>query len=211
MPREPRLLLSQSYYHVMARGNNRMTLFHDAADYQRYLDLIGRFKAEHPFALFHYCLMPNHVHLLVRTKSAEHFATFMKQLNLAYVHYYKRKYGWSGHLWQGRYKSQPVGKDSYFLQCGKYIEANPKRAGLVKTPGAWRYSSYRYYATGRSDTLITPDPFFDGLGTSALERRGCYRELVVAERVAETYKRPVWGSHRQRYQERQKVRRRLKV
>lgn len=133
----------------------------------------------------------------------------MKQLALAYYHYYRKRYGWVGHIWQGRYKSQPVGKDSYFLQCGKYIELNPNRAGLVKEPSEWQYSSYRYYAAGKPDELITTDPFYAELGATAHEQQNHYRALVVAELVAQTYTQPVWGSDRQRYQERQKVQRKL--
>ena len=76
--------------------------------------------------------MPNHTHMQIKTKSASDFAIFMKKLNLAYFHHYKREYDWVGHFWQDRYKSQPIGKDEYFIQCGKYIELNAVRAGIVK-------------------------------------------------------------------------------
>lgn len=210
MPRQPRILLSQSYYHVMARGNNRMTIFWTASDYQRYLDLMDRFKTTRPFDLFHYCLMPNHVHYLVRTKDAQNFATFMKQLNLAYYHYFRKKYGWVGHFWQGRYKNQPVGKDGYFLQSGKYIELNAPRAGLVENPEDWPWSSYHTYAHGKRNTLLTEDIFYAGLGKTIKERQQAYRTLIVDELIHKTYKQTVWGSHQQRYREQQKLQRNSK-
>ena len=121
MPRHSRLLLSQSYYHIMTRGNNKNIVFRCHEDYLYFLELISRYKLEHSFDLYHYCLMPNHVHLLVKTNKASDFSTFMKKLNLAYFHHFRQEYGWIGHFWQDRYKSQAVGKDAYFIQCGKYI------------------------------------------------------------------------------------------
>ena len=116
MPHQPRLLLSHSCYHVMTRGNNQKKVFINTQDYQYFYGLLMRFKKNHPFDLYHYCLMPNHIHLLARTSKASDFSNFMKKLNLAYCHYYKQHYGWIGHFWQGRYKSQPVGKESILFR-----------------------------------------------------------------------------------------------
>jgi putative transposase len=193
----------------MVRGNNKMCVFNDAEDYRFYLELIGRFKHERSFDLFHYTLMPNHVHLLVRTGTAALFATFMKQLSLAYFHHYRKRYSWTGHLWQGRYRSQPVGKDSYFLQCGKYVELNAPRAGLVQDPSDWPWTSYHHYIRGLFDPLITDDPFYETLGRSVTARQHAYASLAIEDLVSQSYQRPVWGSIRQRYTERQKVNRTL--
>ncbi len=83
----------------------------------------------------------------------------MKKLNLSYYHYFRNKHGWVGHFWQGRYKSQLVGKDKYFLQYGKYIELNPVRAGIVKDPQEYPHSSYNYYAKGEDNDIIMEDFF----------------------------------------------------
>jgi putative transposase len=206
MPRAPRLLLSQSYYHVMTRGNNRHTVFETDEDYQYYLHLIAKYKAEHPFDLYHYCLMPNHTHFLVQTNKASDFSTFMKRLNLAYFHHYRKSYSWIGHFWQDRFKSQFVGKDAYFIQCGKYIELNPVRAGIVTTPEDYYYSSYSYYSNGQKSNLITPDIFYGELGTNDLIRQEKYRELVVDDTVTANYLKPVWGSDYQQYHESRKIR-----
>jgi putative transposase len=69
----------------------------------------------------------------------------MKKLNPAYYHHYRQEYGWVGHFWQGRYRCQQVGKDAYFIQCGKYIELNPVRSGIVEKPEDYQYSSYGYF------------------------------------------------------------------
>ena len=78
----------------------------------------------------------------------------MKKLDLAYCYHYKNIYGWTGHFWQDRFKSQPVGKDNYFIQCGKYIELNLVRAGIVDAPEKYLYSSFKNYAEGKKDDLI---------------------------------------------------------
>ncbi|HOX41832.1 MAG TPA: transposase [bacterium] len=209
MPRPPRLLLSQSYYHVMTRGNNRHSVFEFADDYYYYLDLIGKYKGEHPFDLFHYCLMPNHTHFLVKTNKATDFSTFMKRLNLAYFHYYRKQYDWIGHFWQDRFKSQFVGKDSYFIQCGKYIELNPVRAGMANAPEEYQYSSYRYYSQGQKNSLISRDIFYDEMGNDEKERQENYRKITIDDIVVSNYLKPVWGSDHQRYNETKKIKNHL--
>jgi len=189
----------------MTRGNNKNIVFRVAKDYERYLELLARFKRELAFDLYHYCLMPNHVHLLVRTTQAQDFSLFMKKINLSYFRYYKQKYQWVGHFWQDRYKSQPVGKDDYFIQCGKYIELNPVRAGLVEDPGDYQFSSYRYYCQGQLNPLLTNDIFYDQLGVSAAEKREAYRRLVVGDLVTASYQKSSWGSEQQRYNENKKT------
>jgi len=210
MPRPARLLLSQSFYHVMTRGNNKNVVFKTNGDFQYYLHLVQKYKAEHPFDLYHYCLIPNHTHFLVQTKKAKDFSLFMKKLNLAYFHYFNRLYGWTGHFWQDRFKSQAVGKDEYFIQCGKYIELNPVRKNLVQKPEEWRYSSYRYYAFGESSNLITPDFFYEDLDEAPLRRREKYANLIIDTIVEESYKKKIWGSDQQRHNEQQKINRKLK-
>jgi len=182
-----------------------MAVFKEEDDYLRYLDLIGKYKDFHLFDLYHYCLMPNHTHFLTRTKSAKDFAIFMKKLNLAYFAYFKKKYRWDGHLWQGRYKSQPVGKDEYLMQAGKYIELNPVRARLVEKPEDYIFSSHRHYALGEVNPLLTDDIFYEELAGNDAARRAKYKELVVADEITQTYLASVWGSYPQRRNERRKM------
>ncbi len=198
----------------MTRGNNRNTVFRSDDDYQYYLDLVARFKLEHPFDLFHYCLMPSHTHFQIQTIHAKDFSVFIKKLNLAYFHHYKQEYGWVGHFWQDRYKSQAIGKDAYFIQCGKYIELNPVRAGLVERPEDYRYSSYHYYSDSEEklDYLITSDFLYEEIGKDAPERQVNYRKLLIDQVIQESYHRNVWGSVLQRYREQDKVnRKQMKV
>ncbi|HOX41795.1 MAG TPA: transposase [bacterium] len=209
MPRVRRFLLSKSYYHIMTRGNNRNVVFRSDVDYQYFLELIAKYKLEHPFDLYHYCLMPNHTHFLIQTKQALDFSIFMKKLNLAYFHHYRREYGWVGHFWQDRYKSQAVGKDAYFVQCGKYIELNPVRANIVEKPEDHRYSSYQYYSEGKPDHLITTDFIYEVMGKDDIWRQRQYKQLVVDQVIEESYNKVAWGSDYQRYKEKEKIDRKL--
>ncbi|OGG09171.1 hypothetical protein A2154_02785 [Candidatus Gottesmanbacteria bacterium RBG_16_43_7] len=205
MPRGPRLLLSHSYYHIITRGNNGNTIFRFDIDYLYYLEIVNKYKKEHPFNLYHYCLMPNHVHMLVQTKKSADFSVFMKKLNLSYYHHYRKNYSWTGHFWQNRFKSQPVGKDSYFIQCGKYIELNPVRANLVTDPSDYYYTSYNYYAKSEKNSLITPDFFYEGLAKTDADKQNKYADLVLSSTVVDSYKKKVWGASGQRYNEVKKI------
>lgn len=213
MPRARRFLLSKSYYHIMTRGNNRNIVFKYDEDYLYYLDLIAKYKLEHPFDLYHYCLMPTHTHFLIQTKKALDFSIFMKKINLAYFHHYNQAYGWVGHFWQDRYKSQAVGKDAYFIQCGKYIELNPVRKGIVEKPEEYQYSSYNYYSEGKPNNLITPDFMYEAMGREITDRQANYQKLIVAEIIKESYQKSAlvnaWGSSYQRYKEQEKISRKL--
>ncbi|MBU3942743.1 transposase [Patescibacteria group bacterium] len=209
MPRLPRLLLSQSYYHIMARGNNKNIIFKEKEDYVFYLHLISKYKKEHPFDLYHYCLMPNHIHLLIQTNKATDFSILMKKVNLSYYHYFKKKYGQTGHFWQNRFKSKPVGKDEYFIQCGKYIELNPTRANIVKDPKEYLYSSYNHYSQGKEDKLITNNFYYEGLGKDSKERQLNYQNLFIDKTIKRTYNKGIWGSDSQRYKEKRKIKRRM--
>lgn len=180
-------------------------VFRKDEDYRYYLDLISKYKKELPFDIFHYCLMPSHVHMLIRTQNAHSFSLFMKKINLAYFHYYRRKYQWVGHFWQGRFKSQPVGKDEYFIQCGKYVELNPVRKGLVASSEEYHYSSCRFYVLGDKNKLLTEDIFYEGLGKNQKDRQKSYAKLVIDDLVASSYLWRVWGSIEQRHNENRKI------
>lgn len=133
MSRIPRssFALEPGYFHIITRGNNRMKIFQDELDYQHYLTLLRYYKTHYQIKIFAYCLMPNHVHLLVETTKANTLPKFMQGLNLAYSLYHKKRYDWNGYLWQGRYKSYLIEKGKYFAACIEYIESNPSKAGLT--------------------------------------------------------------------------------
>jgi putative transposase len=180
MARSNRLIAPDSAFHIISRGNNKQNVFHSERDKFYYFRLLLDLKEDAGIDIFHYCLMNNHVHLIIWLTMQSELPNFMKRLNLRYYAYYQKCYGHSGHLWQSRYKSYFIDKESYLLQCGKYIELNPVRAGLVRSPEQYRFSSYRYYALGDVDLLLTPNPVYIGLSQSVEIRKKRYLEFVVA-------------------------------
>lgn len=170
----------------MNRGNDGRQIFTCEEDYQYYLDKLLELKTEHPFDLSHYCLMSTHVHFLVKIIKETDFSIFSKRLNLSYTNYFKRNYGALGHFWQGRFKSQLISSDIYLLQCGKYIELNPVRAGIAETPEEYRWSSYQHYSLGKKNHLITQDIFYDEFGKDQEERQKNYSKLMIDEVIATT-------------------------
>ena len=165
-------------YHVICRGNNRAAVFHAPEDYAAYLDIVHACQIEIPFAIHHYCLLTNHVHLCIQPDDDMQLPGIMQRINQRYSLYHKERYGFVGHLWQCRYRRFLAADDAYLLTCGIYIELNPVRAGIVEDPTAYRWSSARYYLAGEYDRLITPSPAFLALGNSAEERIIAYRALT---------------------------------
>ncbi len=188
----------------MCRGNNGNRVFRSPLDYIKYLELVDRYKSEHPFDLFHYCLMSNHIHLLAMVKNGKDFSVFMKRLNLSYFKYYQQTHGYAGHFWQDRFKSKLITKDSYLIQCGKYIELNQVRAGAVEKPDDYLWSSYSYYAAGKSNHLITRDIIYDSFGSNDEQRKLAYVKMTVEDlfsfdnrRVAQGSSDKVYNANRQ--------------
>ena len=166
-------------FHILTRGNNRQDIFRDKIDYQKYFEILDRYKERYQFKLYHYVLMTNHVHLVLETQEeGGNLAEIMKGINLSYAQYYKRRYDHVGHFWQDRYKSILISKDQYLLACGSYVELNPVRAGLVRDPKDYRWSSYLAYAYGKKDSLVDEHPIYQELSRDGLERRKRYRGFV---------------------------------
>lgn len=174
--------------HIISRGNNKQDVFHSEKDKAHYYSLIRNFKKENEIVIFHYCLMSNHIHLIVWLDEQSRVSRFMKQVNLCYFNYYQETYGYSGHLWQDRFKSNIIDTDAYLLQCGKYIELNPVRAGIVNLPEEYRFSSYNHYAKGLYDPIITDSPTYLGSSDSIEKRRKQYIEFVVDSSIINSEK-----------------------
>ena len=185
MPRKPRRLTEAGVYHVVTRGNNRQALFREVKDYEFFLYLLERMKEEHLFEIYHYCLMKNHVHLLMKFYNAEGLQKVMQRVNLRYAKYYRKKYKYCGHVFQDRFKSFAIEKDSYLLECGLYIERNPLKAKIVEDLMGYRWNSYGYYAFGYENRLLSRNPLYNELGRSEKERQLKYREYLLVERPYE--------------------------
>ena len=143
MPRIAREVVDGGVYHILNRGNGRQKVFHRDADYLEFESLLGQLREQYGLALYAYCLMPNHFHLIVRVNQGEALKDGMQWFTTTQVRRYHRRYRSSGHVWQGRYKSFGVENDEHFLTLARYVEGNPVRAGLVETAMDWVWSSHR--------------------------------------------------------------------
>ena len=128
-------------YHALTRGNGRVTVFHDEGDYAAFIELIDRAIKRHPIQLFAYCLMPNHVHFVLHADPPRSMSQWMHWLLTTHAARYRMKYGGSGHIWQGRFKTFPIQQDAHLLRVMRYVERNPLTASLVQRAEAWRWSS----------------------------------------------------------------------
>jgi len=157
MSRQARQLSATGFYHVVFRGINRQHLFEEESDFTYLLDGLKQIKWEMVFELHAYCLMSNHVHLLIRENRIGDISLIMKRLLTKYAMYFNRKYQRNGALIASRYKSIPVEVDEYFIPLLRYIHQNPVKAGIVEKMNDYKYSSYREYLTDRilADTAFS--------------------------------------------------------
>ena len=177
MPRRHRLVLPGMPLHVIQRGHDRQPCFFVEDDYLNFLDWLQQQARATRSKVHAYVLMTNHVHLLLSVADAKSLACLMKSTTQNYSQYFNHRYQRCGAVWQGRYKSCVVQTEDYFLACQRYIELNPVRAGVVRYPGNYRWSSYRCNAEGRADALVTPHELYQRLGTTPVVRRQAYLGL----------------------------------
>lgn len=165
--------------HAIQRGNNRGTCFFGEEDRAFYLFHLARMLPRARCALHAYCLMDNHVHLLVSAQTGDGGARLMKSIGQLYAQYVNRTYERRGNLWEGRFKSCLVQSEDYVLACYRYIELNPVRAALVRRPGEYPWSSYCANAEGCASPLITMHEEYLRLGRTPSERQAAYRDLFA--------------------------------
>ena len=176
MPRGPRLLLPGVPVHITHRGNNKQRCFLRVSDYRQYLTLLERAAAEQECSVHAYVLMTNHVHLLMTGATARGISRTMKRVAEIYAMSFNRRNSRSGSLWEGRFDSSVVQDGSYLFNCYRYIEMNPVRAGMVGSPAAYRWSSYRANAFGAA-SFVLPHSLYIALASSQDERLAAYRTL----------------------------------
>lgn len=162
MPRQPRIALGDTVYHVLNRGNGRRTIFATEEDYHQFEALLLEAKELLDMRILAYCLMPNHWHLLLYPKKDKDLSEFMRWLTTTHARQYrvKTKSIGHGHLYQGSYKSFPVEADHYLTTLIRYVEQNPFRAHLVQKSQDWEYSSLhlRLYGTPKQKKLLSTLP-----------------------------------------------------
>jgi REP element-mobilizing transposase RayT len=160
-------------YHVVARGNRRQAIFHEPGDYRIYLHRLARYRERFEATIYAYCLMPNHVHILIQAGPPP-LAKLMQAVQQSYTQYFNRAYASVGHLFQGRYKAFVCHRDSHLVTLVRYIHLNPVRAGLVSGAEEYPYSSHVAYLRGMTTPAVNPALVLGMLGGPA-----AYRELIV--------------------------------
>lgn len=154
MPRGARILINNGCYHILNRGNQKQDIFIEDEDYAKYLELLKHYKRKFWYRVFCYCLMPNHIHILIQPRETSELPLIMQGLSQTYTIWFNEKYKKVGHLWQGRFKNMVINRDDYFIECISYIEANPVRAKIVSSPADYLWSSYKSRVFGINDGVL---------------------------------------------------------
>jgi len=181
MPRKARIVLSNTPHHIIQRGHNRAVVFAEDSDYQFYMDNLSDLKSQLGCRVYSYCLMSNHIHLIVDPgDDSANLGLLMKRLAARQTRLVNKLERRSGSLWEGRYKSSPIETDSYLLACSRYIELNPVRARMVASAGQYLWSSYCAKTGDVQNDWLDTDPGYLSLGDSDTERQCRYRNWVSA-------------------------------
>ena len=178
MARQPRLVLPDQPHHVLQRGNDNQPIFRDDDDHRRFLEFLRESAKFYRVAIHAYVLMPNHVHLLATPADEDGLAAMMQKVGRLYVPWFNNKYGRSGTLFQGRFRTSVIDANAYFLACVRYIELNPQRNQLAFDPLEYPWSSYAHHAGVRPDPLITDHAKYWELGNTPFQREAAYIELA---------------------------------
>jgi putative transposase len=144
MPRRAREKCESGIYHIMQRGANRQEIFHDEDDSLRFLETLEKYKKKVNLKVYGWCLMGNHIHLLLQ-EGTEELGVTMKRIGVSFAWYYNWKYKTTGHLFQDRYRSEKVSNDEYLTTVIRYIHQNPVKASMVKAAAEWKWSSCAGY------------------------------------------------------------------
>ncbi len=178
MPRPLRILFPNTPHHIVQRGHNRQAVFVADEDHRYYLDNLIFSKQEFGCRIYAYCLMTNHVHLIV-APGDDPDAELMRRVAGRQTRYVNKLDGRSGSLWEGRFKSSVVSAREYLSACCRYIELNPVRAGMVVSPDQYRWFSYLSKVTDRKDPVVDYDSCYLALGKNKKERRKAYAQYVA--------------------------------
>lgn len=179
MARKPRLEVEGGLYHVITRGVDRRDIFHMPEDHQKFIALLAVQKEKLPFYLYAYCLMTNHVHLLIE-RMTDDVGRIMHRVLTGYTQYYNRKYRRSGHLLQGRHKAILCQSDPYLAELVRYIHLNPIRAKMVRKVENYPFSSHRAYMGLEPAGAVDVDPVLRRFGARRAVARERYAKHVAA-------------------------------
>lgn len=180
MPRPTRLFLPDTPLHIVQRGHDRQPVFIQTRDYRYYLDNLEEAKSKLDIQVYAYCLMTNHVHLIVAPgDDVSGVSKLMRIVAARQTRFANKLENRSGTLWEGRFKASLIDTDAYLLACCRYVDLNPVRANIVAAPADYRWSSYRCHTLTQESMWLDEHPTFKDLGHSAAERAKAYREFVA--------------------------------
>ena len=187
MGRQARVFVTGLPHHIVQRGHNRNAVFSESSDYEYYLSNLAEWKSHYNVAVYAYCLMTNHVHLILAPRTAESDVSgLMRRLSARQGRRVNKLEGRVGTVWSGRFKNSVIDADSYLLACLRYVELNPVRAGMVRRPENYRWSSYPERLGICDGGLLDLDPVTEALGSNLAARREAYRKFVLqSEPIAE--------------------------
>ncbi|MDH3912557.1 MAG: transposase [Rhodospirillales bacterium] len=160
MARFARVVVPGVPHHVTQRGNRRLDTFFNDGDYRAYIDLLAEHAATAGVAVWAYCLMPNHVHLVLVPQDADGLRRALGEAHRRYTRRVNLREGWRGHLWQERFHSFAM-DEGHLLAAARYVELNPVRAGLARRARDWRWSSARAHLAGKDDALVQVAPLLE--------------------------------------------------
>jgi putative transposase len=190
MARIARLVIPGIPHHVIQRGNRKEKVFFEDGDYARYLAFLKEGAEKSGTSIWAYCLMPNHVHIIAVPSHADGLRAMFADAHRRYTNHINWRHGWTGHLWQGRFRSAAMDED-HMAEAVRYVLLNPVRARLAKLADDWPHSSIHAHIHGNADPLIDPRPLADRFGdlSSVLESRAL--EDFDALRQSEKTGRPL--------------------
>ncbi len=180
MPRKPRFFLPEVPVHIVQRGHSREPVFFEDHDYSAYLRWLKEGAERYKVDIHAYVLMTNHIHILATAHDKDGISRMMQYLGRHYVPYVNHTYGTGGSIWEGRYKASLIHDEEYLLTCMRYIELNPVRANMVRSPAHYRWSSYRHNGQGKEDTLVTYHAIYKALRKTRASRQEAYKALFKA-------------------------------
>jgi len=194
MPRTARIVVPALPHHVTQRGNRRQPIFFNAGDYAVYRDLLAERCERSGVACWAYCLMPNHVHLVLVPSTEDGLASALGETHRRYTSFVNARARWTGHLFQGRFGSA-IMDEEHLVAATRYISLNPVRAGLARQAADWRWSSVRAHLAGKDDALVRVQPLLDRIGTFAelisLESGEIAPHQLAALRISERTGHPL--------------------
>ena len=179
MPREARHYFEGGFFHLHSRGIDKRTIFAKPADYQYCINLIRSHLPEFNLVIHHYCLMLNHLHLLIQVQDPKAPAQFMKKILQNYACYFRKTYNSNGFVFQNRYKCHLLDKADSLLRCSRYVDRNPLHHEATNDLFSYPWSSFSCYATGKPDGIIMYNPVYLAMADDPKQRQQAYTDYVL--------------------------------